>query len=1235
MPIAPGVDKENSLREAGFTDSEIESWRAQTANDLTNAGFHSQEIDDYFGVKNPDMTAVKDMFKANTEKYINEKTAASPSMASSGASQEDTTSKEAQSFTEAIEAGWQISVAGLIGRGKKPDVILPEDAPMFYRLASNVASLGGDLPAMVAGGAATGVTAAPIAAATGVGAPIVEAAAIGYGANALPAAMRKVLMDHYEKGDVQDFNDFWERASGTFIETQKQGFLGAATGGVGGKVGSVLGPVVSKGAKTSAQLVSEVATMVTVGKALEGEAPQPQDFLDAAVLVGGLHGVTTVVGSKLRKTYAETGVKPEEIALRAESDPLVRQDLLVQGDQIPEIIAKENGISPKQNISNTKEATSAGASKIKEDVISPTLSEAEKTILSKVSDKTEKVKEAYTTKKLYTDFVDKLDPINEAVKVLAKDPKELSPDANPYLLSRMANDSKAKVKHILEKGTLDFKTLEVTGKSLTKILDPVKDNIEGFEAYLISKRAIEVEGKSLKSGFDLEAAKTVVAEGKGKYEKAAQEFYEFKNKQLEYLKDSGVIGKKEFDNMVEMNKSHVSFSRILEAEKGGVEGVSGKKLGSLKEFKGSDLKIQKPLLSTLENTESIFKAAEKNRAVKALVDLAEKTPGQELISLVEKPKNRLQDNQFEVFKDGERLVYESPKELAKAIKALDGDKAATNVFLKLAQGFTSVKKLALTLTPDFIAKNFFRDQITSGAFSKGGGRPFIDALIAMKDVISKNDNYYNWLKSGGAGGAFLELNAKYLEKDIFKLSKETGLVDKTWNVLKKPVDFLQATGALAEQATRIAEFKRVTRGETKGAKVFQGGFASREVTLDFSRIGAKMSALNAITAFQNVSIQGLDKTIRALKEDPIGVSTKAAAAITLPSVLLWWANKDDERYKQIPRWQKDMFWIIPTDSWEKANDLEIQDVPEYLVRNNNGQMEINKGIIYRVPKPQELGIMFGSLPERILEKYFSENPNALKEFGDTISNLVTPSIVPDAVAPFIEQKFNRGIFTDGKIVPGYLEGIAPEYQYTEYTSESAKQLAKMVKFMPGVGKDPNALSISSPMVIDNYVRSWSGNLGVYALRIADKALYETGVAPDPQLPASTLADIPVIKAFVVRYPSASAQSIQDFYDNFQKQKQQFDTIKYLAKSGEFDALEKELGDMSDGDEVFIKLDTIKEALNTQSQFIRLVNKNPDYTPDDKRQIIDGVYYGMIETAKSGNDLLNELSKALKDKDLKQ
>jgi len=49
-----------------------------------------------------------------------------------------------------------------------------------------------------------------------------------------------------------------------------------------------------------------------------------------------------------------------------------------------------------------------------------------------------------------------------------------------------------------------------------------------------------------------------------------------------------------------------------------------------------------------------------------------------------------------------------------------------------------------------------------------------------------------------------------------------------------------------EEATRLGEFKRALAA-TKDPT--QAAFASREVTLDFQRIGAKTRALNAIIAF--------------------------------------------------------------------------------------------------------------------------------------------------------------------------------------------------------------------------------------------------------------------------------------------------------------------------------------------------------------------------------------------------
>jgi hypothetical protein len=60
----------------------------------------------------------------------------------------------------------------------------------------------------------------------------------------------------------------------------------------------------------------------------------------------------------------------------------------------------------------------------------------------------------------------------------------------------------------------------------------------------------------------------------------------------------------------------------------------------------------------------------------------------------------------------------------------------------------------------------------------------------------------------------------------------------------------------------------------------------------------------------------------------------------------------------------------------------------------------------------------------------------------------------------------------------------------------------------------------------------------------------------------------------------------------------------------------------------VQLDGIQEALSTQSKFIRLVNKNPDMTPDEKRQLIDGSYLMMTESAKQGNLLMQEIKKQL-------
>lgn len=163
------------------------------------------------------------------------------------------------------------------------------------------------------------------------------------------------------------------------------------------------------------------------------------------------------------------------------------------------------------------------------------------------------------------------------------------------------------------------------------------------------------------------------------------------------------------------------------------------------------------------------------------------------------------------------------------------------------------------------------------------------------------------------------------------------------------------------------------------------------------------------------------------------------------------------------------------------------------------------------------------------------------------------------------------------------------------------------------------------MVLQNYIRSWGGSLGQYALQVSDKALVASGIAPDITKPTATLADVPFVKSFVVRYPSAGSNSVQDFYDNYEKNERALNTIKHLAKQGDFDALEKEFA-LKSQENLLVNLDGLKAALSTQSQLIRSINKQEDLTADEKRQMIDGLYLMMTESAKQGNILMDEIRK---------
>lgn len=864
----------------------------------------------------------------------------------------------------------------------------------------------------------------------------------------------------------------------------------------------------------------------------------------------------------------------------------------------------------------------------------------------------ESKKQSLTFDEFYTKAIDDLHPIKQLTQALA--PEGLPPSKDPYVLARLTRGAYGKADQFLELSPFEFESFKNVGKSFKAILEPVKDKLDGFREYALAKRAIELSQRGIETGIPIKDAKAAVRNGKKVFESVFQDIQEYQGHLLTYLRDSGVLSKDAFEAMKEANKDYVPFFRVL--EQGENIGPAGRKLtvkNPVKTIKGSDRLITDPLESIIKNTYAFITLAERNRTLTKLIELGEGTDFIQKSKAKQKPikvgadelkkfleaqgieadpesltifrleKKALAKDEVAVFKDGKRQVYTVGENVAEAIKALDRE--SVSLLTKILSLPAKALRAGTGIAPDFILRNVFRDQITAYNQSKSGFIPGIDTLKGLGSLFKKDADYQAWLKSGGANSSLVAIDRQYIQENIFKLSQETGLMDRVHNLAKSPLEFLRISSELLENSTRLGEFKKSLKGKSDPDSIMSAGFQSREVTLDFARIGAKTRAMNMITAFWNAQIQGLDKVSRSFKEDPMGMTLKVSTSVTLPTLLLWWANHDDERYKELPRWQKDLFWIVPTDSWVDAEAGEASSYPPYLKREKGGKTQVNKGTIWRIPKPFDVGLIFGSIPERTLEAFVDQNPKAYKDLFDSFAQAFSPGYLPTFAQPIIEQFANKSVFSGKNIIPASAEDLLPEYQYSEYTSETAKLLGKFVASLPA--KDARFNPLASPAVLENYITAWSGNMGKYALQLADKALQKSGVVPQKNGAEKTLAEMPIIKAFAIRYPTNSTQSIQDFFDRYKKAEMITKSIQALAKSGDIESAQKEML-LKENQQYLFQLSGIKEALGNQMRFIRLIDKNPDIRPEEKRQMIDGIYFGMQSQAKMGNEIFENAEKLL-------
>ena len=653
----------------------------------------------------------------------------------------------------------------------------------------------------------------------------------------------------------------------------------------------------------------------------------------------------------------------------------------------------------------------------------------------------------------------------------------------------------------------------------------------------------------------------------------------------------------------------------------------------IKRIKGSEKDIIDPIESIFKNTLHFINLAEQNNAALKWVEMIERHPDlfphiqksvapskglkvtlkelENVVSDTSKIDSKvLKDDGFSIFRrdsitptpteiviyrNGKREVWNVGKEIANTFRNLD--KKQMHWLVKIMNLQTRTLRAGATLAPDFFVRNITRDTVMAGILSEHGFIPFIHTAQGVWALTTNKAAREKFLRSGAVQSMLVSFDRQYFDPEI-----KTELLGRNLRQqIQNPLEVLRILSEMFESSSRygemkLAEAEGIKKGYTGRALQEYIGYSTRDVTIDFGKMGLQVESLNLISAFYNARLQGYAKIFEGFRDRPGQTTAKIGAYIVTPSILLWIANRDNETYKELPQWQKDMFWIVITG--EGAEEK-----------------------VWRIPKPFELGILFGTGSERTLDWLAANEPDELERIIKTTMKDVGKGAIPwpDTMKTLVEQGANHSFFKQRPIVSRTNEKYLPEYQFGEYTSETSKLLGRGISHIFG-----NTTTAASPDRIEHVILAWGGTLGRYVLQLTDYMLIQSGKVPEPQTPfdQDALENLPVIKAFMIRNPNANSQYIQQFYNELDTVKKLQNTITRAEESGDWQTANK-LYDQLNSVDVDYLLD-IEKVLSEQRRMIRDLSfiSNDVMSRAEKSHYTDDIYRYMIDEAKAGMDEIN-------------
>lgn len=484
-----------------------------------------------------------------------------------------------------------------------------------------------------------------------------------------------------------------------------------------------------------------------------------------------------------------------------------------------------------------------------------------------------------------------------------------------------------------------------------------------------------------------------------------------------------------------------------------------------------------------------------------------------------------------VQRDGRNEYYKvNDVSLLRGLKHIEGT-VFNDPVTRIGRAFKRLLTTGVTASPDFILRNFIRDAAHAWVINKDGYTLGVDSIKGLRQAFAEDADYRDLMFAGSSfqggyvHGSDPEAAAQIIRRALEKKGMGQAARDRHMaSLITSPAqmsDLLlqgwqkyRGVGDKIENSQRLATYKAaIAAGKSKR----QAAYEAKDL-MDYSLRGNFAAAqwFTDVVPFLNARLQGLYKLGRAARGDKSLIAKEVAIKggyLAAFSLMLAAFNSDDERYKALPEWDKDMHWHL------------------FLGDEH-----------FRIPKPFELGIIFGTIPERMLHAMVGNQTGeqltgaVARGFFETLS--FNP--VPQFYQPIREVQANRDFFRDRPIEGMGDEGKLPEARYDDRTSAIGKALGQLTG--PTLGLSPKQL--------DHLVQGYTGTLGGYVLSmstlIADMG--EPGEAPDRRL-----SDLPVAKVLYSGADPRSTQYHTDFYDMLGEADQIYRTVRSFREEGRMEA----------------------------------------------------------------------------------